>query len=185
MLAIFQALTRWTGGSNNPAALAASLDSDALPVGAPVPHSMPFSELLDTRQTKGVAAEARQRGLVRTVVGIMKNQALPGAGGRRQGASAVRERALLFSDRPLAAYWLSVSRGGQEAWDEELARLRRTKAGIVKGLPLEHRLGVSNTGSIELLIPLYRQWGTMLLDAGAVPDISELAANALAAWKAL
>lgn len=185
MRAIFQAVTGWKAAPTSTAAPTASLDS-----GNPIscqenPHGMPFRRLLDPRKTKGAASEARQRGLVRIVAGMVKNQALPGADGQRQGATAVRDRALLFSDHPLAAYWLSVSHGGEPAWDEELARLRRAKAAIVQELPSELRLGMSDTGAVKGLMPLYRQWGAMLLDAGAAPGIDNLAADALAAWDAL
>ena len=64
--------------------------------------------------------EAREKALARLILKCVERSALPGWFEGR--ASLIRDGALLFSDRPLSAYWLSVSKG--HAWDEEKSRIR-------------------------------------------------------------
>ena len=61
-------------------------------------------------------------------------------------------RETLLADRPLAAYWLSVSQAGGESWNEERERIR-------------------SAGSIRKLLPVWRAWGQMLLDSGAIDGL--------------
>jgi hypothetical protein len=145
-----------------------------------------FSALLAAREDTGPVAVARGRALARAISRMVRDRAVPGGPGTPVGAAtAIRERALLFSNLPLAAYWMSVARGGQDAWDEEKVRIRRTKARQTQDMAPELRRDVSDLGAIRSLLPLYRSWGQVLLEADTMPDILHLAGKARAAWDAL
>lgn len=146
---------------------------------------MSFSALLESRAATGPVAAARDRAMARIVSRMVQAEALPGMLPEPTRAAAVRERALLFSDAPLAAFWTSVARGGREAWAEERERIRMTRMERVAGMPVEFRRDVSTSGAIRSLLPLYRMWGRVLIDANAAPDISEIAEEALEVWQAL
>lgn len=185
MRTILQALRRHdgrTGGTTK----ASAPPAVALPRRDEAPSGLSFSALLTAQDDTGPVAAARDKALARAVSRIVGDQALPGAPGTRAAAAAgIRARALLFSDLPLAAYWMSVARGGRDGWDEEGTRIRRTKARQTQNMAPELRRDVSDLGAIRSLLPLYRSWGRVLLEADAVPDIPRLADEARVAWEAL
>lgn len=75
----------------------------------------------------------------------------------------IRSRAILFSDLPLSAFWLSVSQGGEDGWQEERHRIAELMRPDVQKAPREMRSGVDNSGAIRQLLPLYRDWGRFLM----------------------
>lgn len=184
MRTILQALRRNNGRTSG--TTAASLPPVlSEPLGDERPSGLSFSALLASWEEAGPVAVAREKALARAVSRMVEEQMLPGAPGAGAGAAALRARALLFSDLPLAAYWMSVAQGGQDAWDEEKMRTRRTKARQTQGMAAELRRDVSDLGAIRSLLPLYRSWGRVLLEADALPDIPRLANEARVAWEAL
>jgi len=62
-------------------------------------------------------------------------------------------REVLLVDKPLAAYWLSVAGAGDEGWDEERTRIMRS--------------------DIRSLLPVWRRWGQVLLDANLCGDLED------------
>lgn len=79
-------------------------------------------------------------------------------------------------DRELTAYFRSVAVEGEDAWQEEVQRLRRHQARRRRWL--ERRTGYRIEGTAELsviaitdLLPTWREWGRMLIDAGAAPGM--------------
>jgi len=77
------------------------------------------------------------------------------ASGRQRGALPPPDRARLLEDRALAAYWLSVTQAGDEGWAEERRVLSMTSAGVAR------------------LLPTWRAWGQMLINAGEVDGLQK------------
>lgn len=185
MRALIQAMSQPNTGHRRPGAAGQNDDEADDSPEALAARRILFRQLLGARGTVGTLGKQRERTLVRIVAAMLKSRVLPGSQGLNESAYAVRARALLLTDWPLAAFWLSVSRGGDSAWDEEISRVRRLHAADVRKLPPQERFGVNSDGSVAALMPLYRQWGQLVLDANATPDIQQLADDALAAWEAL
>lgn len=76
------------------------------------------------------------------------------------------DRAILAADRPLAAYFSSVAEAGPEAWREERTRIAERN----RPLPPEHRGDPLTVGSIAAMLPTWRAWGQVLLDASSPPS---------------
>jgi hypothetical protein len=72
------------------------------------------------------------------------------------------QRALLAADKPLAAYFASVDAAGADGWAEERMRL----VDRLKGLRPEERGDPQNVYAIAELMPTWRAWGQVLVDAG-------------------
>lgn len=77
------------------------------------------------------------------------------------------KREILVADRPLAVYFAAVIDGGEEAWRQERLMMGRR----LLRLPREHRGDPMSLGAIEFMLPTWRQWGQMLIDAGEVLDL--------------
>jgi hypothetical protein len=185
MCTILQALRRHHRRTSSDTAVLPAL-TVAPDLGDEAPSGLSFSALLADREGAGPLAVARGRALAHAVSRMVGDQALPGAPGTRAAAATViRARALVFSELPLAAYWMSVAQGGRDAWDEEKTRIRRAKARQTQDMAPELRRDVSDLGAIRSLLPLYRSWGQVLLEADAMPDIRQMADEARAAWEAL
>jgi hypothetical protein len=78
-----------------------------------------------------------------------------------------RER--LVADWPLAVYCAAVNDGGEEAWRQERAMMGRR----LLEMPREHRGDPMNIGAIEIMLPTWRHWGQILIDAGQDAEIGE------------
>lgn len=75
------------------------------------------------------------------------------------------DRARLATDPALHAYWQSVAQGGPEAWTEERLRVKAVEEhALQSGDPKERMLGL-DVNAVKSLLPTYRAWGRMLLDA--------------------
>lgn len=72
------------------------------------------------------------------------------------------QRARLAADKPLAAYFASVAAAGDDGWAEERARM----VDRLKDLPPEQRGDPQNVYAIAELMPTWRAWGQVLVDAG-------------------
>jgi hypothetical protein len=80
-----------------------------------------------------------------------------------------RYREELCADMPLAAYFAAVIEGGDEAWRQERMAIGRRH----RMVPREHRGDPMNLGAVKLMLPIWRRWGQMLLDAGEVEGFTE------------
>jgi hypothetical protein len=86
------------------------------------------------------------------VIGML----MKAAPGRPRGKLRTPERIKLLTDKPLAAYWASVAAAGDEGWREEKNRI------------------AGQQGCIRSLLPLWRSWGSILLESGAVEDVDDV-----------
>lgn len=86
------------------------------------------------------------RPLARAIMMLTKD-----APGRPRGKLRPPELAKMMADKPLMAYWASVIAAGDEGWAEE-----------------HKRVGRSDVYRVVQLLPLWRNWGQVLLSAGAV-----------------
>ena len=72
----------------------------------------------------------------------------------------------LEADPAVAAYWRSVAAAGSEGWREERQRLKAVATEAAASAdPVERQLAL-DTNAILNLVPTYRAWGAMLLQAG-------------------
>jgi len=78
------------------------------------------------------------------------------APGRPRGKLRLPERLKLLADRPLSAYWASVSAAGDDGWREEKNRI------------------AGQRGGIRTLLPIWRAWGNVLLESGAVEETDSM-----------
>jgi len=88
--------------------------------------------------------------LARAIMRLMSD-----APARPRGTLFSADRDTLLADREVAAYFASVSASGDSAW-EEVRRVAR------------------NVFAIRSLLPTWRQWGAVLLEAGAVDDLDSM-----------
>ena len=79
------------------------------------------------------------------------------------------KRAMLIADRPLATYFAAVIDGGEEAWQQERTLMGRR----LLRMPREHRGDPMSLGAFEAMLPIWREWGQMLIDAGEAIEITE------------
>jgi len=89
-----------------------------------------------------------ERPLVRAIMMLMKD-----APGRSRGKLRDPERAKMLLDRSLSAFWSSVSAAGDSGWNEERARIAQRQ------------------GDVRALLPLWRAWGQVLIDADVAGDL--------------
>ena len=94
----------------------------------------------------------------------------------------VRSRAILFSDLPLSAFWLSVDQGSDDGWQEERHRIAKLMRHDVQKAPREMRSGVDNSGAIRQLLPLYREWGQFLMTTDIGTKAQAIQKVAFAEW---
>jgi len=75
------------------------------------------------------------------------------------------DRARLATDPALNAYWQSVAQSGREAWTEERMRVRAVEEEALCSPEPEERMLALDANAVKSLLPTYRAWGQMLLDA--------------------
>lgn len=79
-------------------------------------------------------------------------------------------------DPEITAFFRCVAVEGADAWREEVARVRRRQARRrrwrerLTGQPIEATPELSVV-AIQDLLPIWREWGRALLDAGAAPGM--------------
>lgn len=73
----------------------------------------------------------------------------------------------LRQDIALAAFFISVEDAGEDAWDEERMRVARRFVERTRHLAPEFRQGMTRTGAVRSLLPLWRNWGQMLVQRDA------------------
>jgi hypothetical protein len=86
------------------------------------------------------------------VIGML----MKAAPGRPRGKLRSPERKKLLADKPLAAYWASVAAAGDDGWREEKSRID------------------GQQGGIRALLPIWRGWGNILQESGAVEDMDDV-----------
>lgn len=77
------------------------------------------------------------------------------APGRPRGTLFPADRAWLLSDKLVAAYFASVAASGDTGWEETQRAARDVYAA-------------------KALLPTWRQWGAILLEAGAIGDLKAM-----------
>jgi len=97
--------------------------------------------LAGCRERRSADAEMR---MARVVIALMRE-----APGKPRGTLRPPERGKLLADRPLAAFFSSVAAAGDDGW-------RETN-------PI-----AADCYAIKALLPTWRQWGRVLLEAGAI-----------------
>lgn len=75
------------------------------------------------------------------------------------------DRARLATDPALNAFWQSVAQGGPEAWTEERLRIKAVEEEALQSADPEERMLGLDVNAVRSLLPIYRVWGRMLLDA--------------------
>lgn len=80
-------------------------------------------------------------------------------------AARAVDRARLATDPALNAFWQSVAQCGQEAWTEERLRVRAVEEEALQSADPEGRMMGLDVNAVRSLLPTYRAWGRMLLDA--------------------
>jgi len=79
------------------------------------------------------------------------------------------KREMLVADRPLAVYFAAVIEGGEEAWRQERVLMGRR----LLRMPKEHRGDPMSLGALQAMLPTWRAWGQMLIDAGEGKEVTE------------
>ena len=116
--------------------------------------------------------EQRDRRLARAVRDLLRSNRLKEPGWcRRKTIDTIEEE-----DDELTAYFRSVAVAGRDAWADEVARIRRLQHQRRRRQEreLERRIEGSAelcTGAITELLPTWRAWGRMLIDAGVAPGM--------------
>jgi len=73
--------------------------------------------------------------------------------------------------RDICAFWASVKAGGHSAIEEERKRIRDAKTAMRRSdIPLIRHQSKDQCRVVQTLLPTYRAWGIMLIDAGAVSE---------------
>jgi hypothetical protein len=95
-------------------------------------------------------ADNADRALARAIVALMRD-----APGRQRGTLFPADRDRILANPEVAAYFASVAASGDEAWNET-------------------RRAAGDVSSVKALLPTWRQWGAVLLEAGAVGDLDSM-----------
>jgi hypothetical protein len=107
------------------------------------------------------------RSLARVVLKLMTD-----APGRPRGTLYPADRTRLLADPELAAYFASVIAAGDMGWQEERTRIRNSQR---RGSADRAARDLApETSAIAVLMETWRQWGAVLLEAGAVGDLNEM-----------
>jgi len=99
---------------------------------------------------------------------------LRGGGAKAVGTLHPAQKRRLLRDRELAAYWVSVARAGDAGWAEERTRVRQHQHRALRSSEPEKRLGAFEREAIRRLVPQWRAWGRLLLEADAVPELNDV-----------
>ena len=143
-----------------------------------------FTKLMTWDGKDAEIRHLRERNLARAIVRMLDLRRFP-TNDATSTAKEIRDRALLFTDLPLSAFWLSVSEAGEDGWVEEKNRVMRIRSAQIGHLPIELRRDVGTIGTVRGLLGEFRQWGKFLLDAQMLPTIGHLAHQARSQWDIL
>lgn len=94
------------------------------------------------------------------------------SGAKPSGWCSRHDKAVVMADAELAAFLKSVAAAGPDGWREEIdrVRLRQVKATRKRGRrPYGVGASALSLAAIVGLLPTWRAWGRMLIDAGKVP----------------
>lgn len=101
--------------------------------------------------------------LARSILSLMRD-----AAGKPRGTVREPDRRRILADPQVSAFWASVVDGGDNAWREEKERIvRRGKEGAGNA---DRTAADWDSTTVRSLLPTYRAFGQMLIDAGVVPD---------------
>jgi len=130
-------------------------------------------EILAEWGHEGWLAHCRQERAADTERPLARVVSILAMEGARKPRGTLREpeRARLLADKPLAAYWDSVG-AGEDGWAEEQIRIRdRQRLAMRAPAGTEERMNGVEMNAIKALLPIWRAWGQMLIDAGVVGDL--------------
>jgi hypothetical protein len=83
------------------------------------------------------------------------------------------DRERLLADRALAAFWLSVVQAGDDGWREERKRIFDRQQEALRSIDPVERLNALELDAIKSLLPVWRAWGQVLIDADVIEDFNE------------
>ncbi|WP_395452495.1 hypothetical protein ACHMW5_04195 [Azospirillum melinis] len=113
--------------------------------------------------------EQRDRELARAVRSLLREHY-----GKSAGWCTAAVREAIEADEELTAYLRSVAVEGDDAWEEEVERVRRQQMRRWRTARREGRKPQAAPGpslmAILDLLPTWREWGRMLIDAGQAPQ---------------
>lgn len=98
--------------------------------------------------------------LARIIVRLLRAGGDPGLLRCRPG-----DRDRLADDPELEAFWQSVAQAGPDGWREERQRVRATERQASETADPRTRSLMLDVHAVKSLLPTYRAWGRMLLDA--------------------
>jgi len=106
-------------------------------------------------------ATDKDYGLARAIVRLL------GRGGSERCAGLMAgERRRLNADPDVAAYWQSVEDAGDDGWREERERIRNVERLATKTNSEHGHLLMLDVYAARSLMPTYRAWGRILIEAG-------------------
>jgi hypothetical protein len=146
------------------------------------PRTITISDIIRCQRTAGRVYERRTQELSWILSTVIDNRRLPPSRDRGGEFYDIRSRAILFSDLPLSAFWLSVEQGGDDGWTEERHRIAELMRPDIRRAPPNMRSGVDNSGAIRSLLPLYRDWGRFLLATDIGQQARGIQRVALSEW---
>lgn len=82
------------------------------------------------------------------------------------------DRDRLAADPALDGFWRSVAEAGPDGWREERQRVRATERQAREVADPQARLLMLDVHAVKSLLPTYRAWGRMLLDASSASGIA-------------
>lgn len=113
--------------------------------------------------------EQRDRELARAVRSLLREHY-----GKAPGWCTRAVREVVETDEELTAYLRSVAVEGDDAWEEEVERVRRQQMRRWRAARREGRKSQAAPGpsvmAILDLLPTWREWGRLLIDAGQAPQ---------------
>ena len=146
------------------------------------PRTITIGDIIQCKRPAGRIFERRTQELSWIISTMLADRRLPPCRATGGEFYDIRSRATLFSDLPLSAFWLSVSGGGDDGWQEERHRIADLMRPDVQKAPREMRSGVDNSGAIRQLLPLYREWGQFLMTTDIGTKAQAIQKVALAEW---
>ena len=146
------------------------------------PRTITIGDIIGCQRTAGRIFERRTQELSWIISKMVADRRLPPSKATGGEFYDVRSRAILFSDPPLSAFWLSVDQGGDDGWQEERHRIAELMRPDIRKAPPNMRSGVDNSGAIRSLLPLYRDWGGFLMTTDIGPKAQASQKVAFAEW---
>ena len=92
---------------------------------------------------------------------------------RELGHLARYDKRRILQDRNITAYFISVAKSGEDGWREEKLRIVSHQRAAGRSHDSALRLQSFEHEAIYHMIPQWRQWGRLLMQSNAVPELDE------------